>query len=656
MLRLWRKPQPAAARRPAATTAKYGGMQVRELQTRLELLIDPTRNSHSSVHDAALALAEYNLVEQNRFLRTLDRLAHEDAELALQFCSTAPPALGALPEEAWQPWVEHLLELRSTRGLPVALTAVADYSGYRKRLGGRPGTVAYTDIAPIMEAFVRGLSGRPLRLDVGNSAYTDTQTLFFPARIGVFPERSANFQLYKAYAAHQWAQTRFGTWDLDPQSRLHAFADAERALRLFHRLETIRLDACIARELPGVAREMRRFRSPDTDRSGRWREATRALSRKEAGVADSLEWLSRVYDQDDEPPPAAYEGVLQPVLVSENRETADERRRRAQAQPEATPPSGGEADRPDRYDDTEAPQSAGDTSDATPPGSGFVYDEWDEACQRYRKNWCRLSEQPLEAAPGRFRAKTLDKYRGLVLHLRRNFEMLQQDVRPARREHDGEDIDLDALVETLADLHNGREMDERVFVRTRRDRRSVATLFLLDVSASTRGRVNEIEREALILLCEALEQLSDRYAIFGFSGRGHRACVSYPVKTFGERYGEPVWQRIGGMQAREYTRMGAAIRHHSAKLLSVEARTRLLIVLTDGRPDDQDGYRGAYGVEDTRRAILETRHAGIHPFCITIDTEAGEYLPRMFGDSFSVIDQVEKLPWRICDIYRKLTV
>ena len=102
--------------------------------------------------------------------------------------------------------------------------------------------------------------------------------------------------------------------------------------------------------------------------------------------------------------------------------------------------------------------------------------------------------------------------------------------------------------------------------------------------------------------------------------------------------------------------MGVAIRHHSAKLLGVEARTRLLVVLSDGRPDDQDGYRGSYGIEDTRKSLLECRLAGIHPFCITIDEEARDYLPHMYGDvGYALVDDVARLPYRISEIYRSLT-
>jgi len=177
------------------------------------------------------------------------------------------------------------------------------------------------------------------------------------------------------------------------------------------------------------------------------------------------------------------------------------------------------------------------------------------------------------------------------------------------------------------------------------------------MSGSTKGWINDCEREALVLLCEALEVLGDRYAVYGFSGITHKRCEVYRVKRFDEPYDEPVRERIAGIQPLDYTRMGPAIRHLTGILAAVEARTRLLVTLSDGKPDDfSDGYRGEYGIEDTRQALIEAKRAGIHPFCITIDREAGEYLPRMYGAvNYTVVSDVARLPFKLADLYRRLT-
>jgi len=160
-----------------------------------------------------------------------------------------------------------------------------------------------------------------------------------------------------------------------------------------------------------------------------------------------------------------------------------------------------------------------------------------------------------------------------------------------------------------------------------------------------------------VLLCEALETLGDRYAIYGFSGKTRNFCEIYPVKRFQEVYNNVVCQRISGIVPQAYTRMGAIVRYSTQQFGEIDSRIKLLITLSDGKPEDEDDhYRGIYGIEDTRQALLEAKQQGVHPFCITIDTEAREYLPHLYGSvNYIIIDKIHQLPLRISDIYRKLT-
>ena len=287
----------------------------------------------------------------------------------------------------------------------------------------------------------------------------------------------------------------------------------------------------------------------------------------------------------------------------------------------------------------------------------WFYDEWDFGRLHYRKNWCVLRELEQEAGDAGFYARTLDKYRGLVRSLHRTFEVLRGEDRVLRRQPQGEDIDIDAFVEALADTQSGMEMSDRVFSRMHKDERNIAVLFMVDMSGSTKGWINEAEREALVLLVESLQVLRDRYAIYGFSGWARKRCEVYRIKRFDEPLSDRVKGAIGGIEPKDYTRMGAPIRHFTRMLQEVEARTKLLITLSDGKPDDYDHYyRGEYGIEDTRQALFEARVAGIHPFCITIDREGADYLPHMYGRAnYVVLDDVAKLPLKVSDIYRKIT-
>ncbi len=286
----------------------------------------------------------------------------------------------------------------------------------------------------------------------------------------------------------------------------------------------------------------------------------------------------------------------------------------------------------------------------------YFYDEWDYRRRHYRKNWCVLRELEMHPSSERIVETILEKYSHLVRDIRKSFEALRGDDRMLRRQKNGDDIDIDAVVESYVDVFEGNELTDRLFIKSRKLERDLAVIFMVDVSGSTKGWINDAERESLVLLCEALQTLGDRYAIYGFSGMTRKRCELYRIKTFEEPYDSKVKARIAGIRPQDYTRMGVTIRHLSEKLLNVDAKTRVLITISDGKPDDYDGYRGEYGIEDTRQALMEAKHAGIHPFCITIDSQAHDYLPHMYGHvNYTMVNDVRKLPLKVSDIYRKLT-
>lgn len=250
----------------------------------------------------------------------------------------------------------------------------------------------------------------------------------------------------------------------------------------------------------------------------------------------------------------------------------------------------------------------------------------------------------------------LDKHRGLLLKLRRQFEFMKTNEHFVRRQREGDDIDLDAIVEARGDQRAGISPSSKLFVRLQRNERDIATIFLVDMSNSTEGWVGTVIKEALVLLCEVMDVAGDPYGILGFSGMRRSRCDIYRIKDIEEPYNREIHQRINSIMPREYTRMGPALRYASDKLKHYEARTRLLVTITDGKPEDYDDYKGDYAIEDTRKALMEARGIGIHTFCITVDREAHDYLPQMFGrGNYIFIDEIDKLPMRMIDMYRQLT-
>lgn len=290
----------------------------------------------------------------------------------------------------------------------------------------------------------------------------------------------------------------------------------------------------------------------------------------------------------------------------------------------------------------------------------FYYSEWDYKRGAYRPDYSRLIESPVAGEDAEFSARVLREKSALVKEVTRNFERLSPVVRLTGRQTDGTSIDLNAAVEAMADLEAGRTPDDRLYNNNIKAERDLSALFLVDLSMSTDGwaggaKIIEHEKQSLVVLCEALKQLRDRYAIYGFSGKTRKGCRFLRVKGFAENYGDVVKKRIGGLIPYSYTRMGPAIRHATAILSREEARTRLLFILSDGKPNDVDVYEGRYGVEDTRKAIKEAESAGITPFCLTVDTGAGDYLPRLFGrGNYAVVPGVDMLARKLPELYAKI--
>ena len=291
-----------------------------------------------------------------------------------------------------------------------------------------------------------------------------------------------------------------------------------------------------------------------------------------------------------------------------------------------------------------------------PAEESFVYDEWDFRRAGFRKGWCSLRELELPAGDPEVVARIVRAYRGPLVHIRRAFELMRTGERFLRRQHEGDEIDIDAVIAARSDIKAGLPASDRLFIRLVRDSRDIAAVFLADMSSSTEGWVNTAIRESLVLLCEGLESLGDRYAVYGFSGMKRLGSQIFHVKLLDEPYGPAVKGRIAAIAPRDYTRMGPPIRHAARLLGESDAKVRLLVVLSDGRPEDYDEYKGDYAVEDTRHALIEAQAAGIHPFCITVDREARDYAAHLFGAvNYVVIDDPAKLPLRIPEIYRALT-
>ncbi len=299
----------------------------------------------------------------------------------------------------------------------------------------------------------------------------------------------------------------------------------------------------------------------------------------------------------------------------------------------------------------------------SPAESTLRYPEWD--CRRgaYLDPGVTVHLLPPQEGPQAWVDKTLAEHRAMSDLVRRRFEMLRAQRVRLRKQLDGEEIDLQACVDAHADFRAGLPMAQALYQTSRAEKRDLAILLLIDISGSTDSwisankRIIDVEREALLLVAIALQGLHAPYSIIAFSGEGPQYVSIRPVKSFDEAYGNDVEKRIAALEPEHYTRAGGALRHATALLMRQPARHRLLMILSDGKPNDVDVYEGRYGVEDMRQAVTEARLQGIQPFCLTIDRQAAGYLPAIFGaHHYALLPRPDLLPAVLLEWMKRLIV
>jgi nitric oxide reductase NorD protein len=292
--------------------------------------------------------------------------------------------------------------------------------------------------------------------------------------------------------------------------------------------------------------------------------------------------------------------------------------------------------------------------------TSFVYPEWDHRRQAYRMPGCVLRE--LEARAAETADPPPREHTALLERVRRQLEAVRPRPTRLTRRLEGDGIDVDGWVEELAERRAERAPAGRLYTQECRNRRDVAVGLLLDASGSTDAwvsgsrRVIDVAKQAALCFGEALAGLGDRLAVQACSGRGPGDVRVWVQKRFEEPWSERVRARIAALEPDRFTRLGGPIRHLTASLCRTRARLRLLLLLSDGKPNDEDEYEGEHGIEDVRQAILEARAQGVRPFCLTIDREGSAYLPRIFGPfGYTVLWKVEQLPLHLPRIHRRLT-
>jgi len=293
-----------------------------------------------------------------------------------------------------------------------------------------------------------------------------------------------------------------------------------------------------------------------------------------------------------------------------------------------------------------------------PLGKGHFVDEWDYKKNDYLLKYARILPQvtlhvvPIEL-PQRLK-KTVKKIQG-------ELDLLQLDRIKNDRLPYGDELNMDSWIEYMS--HQNKSMHHQNFYTTyEKKTRDMSTLLLADISLSTEGgitqelRIIDVIKDSLMVFSEALEKLEDKFAIYTFSSLQNKKVYFNIIKNFKDRYDALIRGRIESIKPQYYTRMGAAIRESAKILDKQQSANKLLLIISDGKPNDEDRYDGRYGIEDTKKALQEVKQKGITPFCITIDLDAKEYLSYLFGrNGYAIVRDGEKLPKVLTEVYINLT-
>ncbi|CQR26469.1 putative Rubisco activation protein CbbO [Thiomonas arsenitoxydans] len=318
-----------------------------------------------------------------------------------------------------------------------------------------------------------------------------------------------------------------------------------------------------------------------------------------------------------------------------------------------------QGDEEERFDETRR----NDAQDDLPRLPPRHYPEWDYHSQTYRPDWVSVYEGLHPSAQAGDIDRLLQKHAPLAKRLQRMLELLKpQDKVRIRYQEDGSELDLDVAIRSLIDFKAGSNPDPRINLSHRTNGRDIAVTLLLDLSASLNDKVKgsdqtilELSQEAVSLLAWAIDRLGDPLAIAGFQSNTRHEVRYQHFKGFGEPWGDEVKARLAAMQANYSTRMGAALRHAAHSLRARKSDKKLLLILTDGEPADIDVQDERLLIEDARQAVRELERNGLFTYCISLDPRADAYVSDIFGRRYTVIDNIERLPERLPEVFLALT-
>lgn len=601
--------------------------------------------------EAAAARCAFSLDRWRVFLTQAERIAGRSSAAAVAFIQMGNHACLLLDDEETSRWVEAGLTDGQTDEHLVNYFSGTSQSALAKRDDIASGET-FKDHSNTLALICEAMAGRPVRLRSNKKLFGQPGFSGGPANDGktVFlPEVVPAFGLFKLMALHQVVLMQAASLPV-PKINPLALQSAHADFSYMH----IEADQHLVEKLPGLKSEM-------------LSHTKQALPQGYPAIR-SHHWTT----------PLPWWGDIMPTLTQETAMTIQTLTEKAEAQFDHLPQelietllSGLMADGPRDKDalwELLAEMMEGlelispEAEELQENVKTFYYKEWDCNLSDYKLDWCLVRQRLPKDDPHPFVSELREQKQGLIKLIRRQFTRLKPErLRKYRAQPYGDGLDIDALIQAVVDQRCGSILSENVYIRRDKRIRDVAVLFLMDLSGSTEEQVNgrrviDIQKEALILMAEALDALEDPYAIYGFSSEGRFRVDLFSIKDFGEPYDETVQYRLGNLGPIGLTRMGAVIRHATAKLEATSAAIKLMVILTDGRPYDLEYGTLDYAEADTHKAIQEARYKSIHPFIITTDKKSVSYIKRIAPQTQSIIvPKVELLPTLLPALYKRLT-
>jgi nitric oxide reductase NorD protein len=670
-------------------TGSCGGMSTTELKIRIELILDGVDTRKIIEPVTQLAALSHSL--QSEFLIQLTEVADLSVTHGYSLLWVYTPALNLMKSIESKSWIAQIKQALDKRELATADSLINNYADFISQLD--TSTAAFSDVSEILEKLVSTIAGSTLTLHPINSAerqqaYTDGTQLFLPVTISLFDNYADNYLMFKVIVFQLLGQLECNTALAIERIKQDILTKDDNFLEHFSIIETLRINHYLKQAFPGIWNNILYLH--DKLALGPYPQEI-FRGHVQPSVFDSLEMIDQVdmdntffepfpyqcnfspekllhLQSEEQPQPSILMNIVNNNVDHEEDDAPNDTdnknadRISLKHSSNAASFSSLEQQYPDiweqldevivkHHNDHEKLQNDKDKKNV------YLYPEWDTSIQQYRQDWCRVEEITITSNPNESSVLDNVDLRFAEYRIKKTLDMIINSQRLIRYQSDGDDIDIDAWVDAKSNKTQHADDFQNIYIRNNKNSRSIAIMFAVDISGSTAGWKNKIIQQSIGLLSRTLSKLNDQYAIYAFSGSGREQCDIYPVKRFDENYSTTTQQNIASLTAKQYTRMGAAIRHLSKILNSNDAKTKILFVLTDGRPDDIDSYRGHYGVEDTRRAFNEAKALSLNPFVLTFDRESIDYLPHMLGKNhYKLISDISMLPVQISTIYKQLTL